>query len=75
MAGAMLGCQAWNTLVETIAASESTNRFSTVYGESAMHGKVQRLSDARATDVPRMPTDIVQLTMLEILRKFIIYNR
>jgi hypothetical protein len=51
-------------LVETVAASESANRFSTVYGESAMRGKVQRLSDVRATDVPRMPTDIVHLTML-----------
>lgn len=55
------GCQAWNTLVETVASTESANRFSTVYGESAMRGKVQRLSDVRATDVPRMLTGISEL--------------
>jgi len=54
-------CNAWNTLVETVAETASQNRFSqhqTLAGVSAERGKVQSLAKVRAEDVPRKPTGI-----------------
>jgi DNA repair protein RadA/Sms len=51
-------CQAWNTLVESIAETASTNRFATLAGVNAERGKVQSLAKVRAEDVPRRPTGI-----------------
>ncbi|MFO0325875.1 MAG: ATPase domain-containing protein, partial [Burkholderiales bacterium] len=51
-------CQAWNTLVESIAETASTNRFATLAGVNAERGKVQSLAKVRAEDVPRKPTGI-----------------
>jgi DNA repair protein RadA/Sms len=50
-------CDAWNTLVETVAeaaAPGGKNRFSAL----AASGKVQMLSEVEAAEVPRTPTGI-----------------
>jgi len=48
-------CQAWNTLVETVAeAAPSSNRF----GLIAEAGKVQRLSEVEASEESRIPTGV-----------------
>jgi DNA repair protein RadA/Sms len=48
-------CQAWNTLVETIAEpAPSANRF----GLTAEAGRMQRLSDVEAREEARLPTGI-----------------
>jgi DNA repair protein RadA/Sms len=48
-------CQAWNTLVETVAeAAPSANRF----GLIAEAGKVQRLSEVEAREESRIPTGV-----------------
>src|SRR5574341_1442734 len=48
-------CQAWNTLVETVAeAAPSANRF----GLAAEAGKLQRLSEIEAREESRVPTGI-----------------
>ena len=52
-------CNAWNTLVETIAETSSGggNRFSAL----AADGKVQLLSEVEAQEVPRTPTGVAEL--------------
>jgi len=50
-------CEAWNTLVESVAETmpgAGKNRFSGL----AASGKVQRLSEVEAAEVPRTPTGI-----------------
>jgi DNA repair protein RadA/Sms len=48
-------CQAWNTLVETVAeAAPAANRF----GLSAEAGRMQRLSDVEAREEARLPTGV-----------------
>ncbi len=52
-------CMAWNTLVEAVAESApsvSTNR----YNALAANGKLQRLSDVEAAEVPRQSTGIAE---------------
>ena len=51
-------CNAWNTLVETVAETTSANRFATLAGVNTERGKVQSLAKVRAEDVPRRPTGI-----------------
>ncbi|MFN7220101.1 MAG: DNA repair protein RadA [Burkholderiales bacterium] len=51
-------CQAWTTLVESIAETACTNRFASLAGVNAERGKVQSLAKVRAEDVPRKPTGI-----------------
>src|SRR5690348_15386063 len=47
-------CQAWNTLVETVAeTATSGNRFGLIPG-----GKLQRLSDVEAREESRVPTGV-----------------
>ena len=53
-------CNAWNTLVETIAEPASSsvgNRYSAL----AADGKVQTLSEVEALEVPRTPTGVAEL--------------
>jgi DNA repair protein RadA/Sms len=49
-------CMAWNTLIESVAepAAKGGNRFSAL----AASGKVQRLAEVEAAEVPRTPTGI-----------------
>jgi DNA repair protein RadA/Sms len=48
-------CQAWNTLVETVAeAAPAANRF----GLTAEAGRVQRLADVEAREEARLPTGV-----------------
>lgn len=47
-------CQSWNTLVETIAETATTNR----YAALAQTSTVQKLSDIEAAEVPRQATGI-----------------
>src|SRR5688572_29067568 len=46
-------CQAWNTLVETVADAPSANRFGLVPG-----GKLQRLSEVEAREESRVATGV-----------------
>ena len=52
-------CNAWNTLVETIAetASSAGNRYSAL----AADGKLQKLAEVEAAEVPRSPTGVAEL--------------
>ena len=47
-------CNAWNTLVETVAPSAGAHRFQSL----AKSAPVQRLADIEAADVPRFSTGI-----------------
>ncbi|MGN6649471.1 MAG: DNA repair protein RadA, partial [Trinickia sp.] len=47
-------CNAWNTLVETIAPSGGAHRFQSL----AKSAPVQRLADIEAADVPRFSTGV-----------------
>ena len=51
-------CDAWNTLVESVAevAVSGKNRFSALTAT----GKVQKLAEVEATEVPRTPTGIME---------------
>ncbi|MDP1635096.1 MAG: DNA repair protein RadA, partial [Gallionellaceae bacterium] len=51
-------CMAWNTLIESVAeiAPGSGNRFNAL----AASGRVQKLSEVEAAEVPRTPTGIVE---------------
>jgi DNA repair protein RadA/Sms len=52
-------CNAWNTLVETIA--ETTPSGGNRYGALAADGKLQKLADVEAAEVPRSPTGVAEL--------------
>jgi DNA repair protein RadA/Sms len=49
-------CNAWNTLVETIAETSSASRFASL----AQTAGLQKLADVEAAEVPRHPTGIVE---------------
>jgi len=54
-------CNAWNTLVESVAETASVNRFSnhpTLAGVNAERGQVLQLSKVKTQDIPRQPTGI-----------------
>ncbi|WP_027213340.1 DNA repair protein RadA [Burkholderia sp. WSM2232] len=53
-AGQCPSCQAWNTLVESVAEAPSTHRFQSL----AKSAPVRRLSDIEASDVPRFSTGV-----------------
>ena len=52
-------CNAWNTLVETIA--EATGSAGNRYSALAADGKVQMLSEVEAQEVPRTATGVAEL--------------
>ena len=49
-------CQAWNTLVESVAEVAGKHRYSALTATS----KVQTLAEVDAIDIPRIPTGIVE---------------
>jgi DNA repair protein RadA/Sms len=49
-------CNAWNTLVETIAEAPSASRFASL----AQTGGLQKLADVEATEVVRHPTGVAE---------------
>ncbi|HSI95423.1 MAG: DNA repair protein RadA [Methylophilaceae bacterium] len=49
-------CNAWNTLVETIAEAASASRFASL----AQTAGLQKLAEVEAAEVPRHPTGIVE---------------
>jgi len=49
-------CNAWNTLVETIAEASSASRFASL----AQTAGLQKLAEVEAAEVPRHPTGIVE---------------
>lgn len=52
-------CNAWNTLVETVAeSSTSTNRYATKFEGLATTGQLQKLSSVQAAEIARIPTGI-----------------
>ena len=50
------GCNAWNTLVETIAETASINRYAALTETAGL----QKLSEVEAAETPRQPTGIVE---------------
>ncbi len=54
-------CNAWNTLVETIAEVVSPATAGNRYSALAADGKVQTLSEVEALEVPRTPTGVAEL--------------
>ena len=53
-AGQCPSCNAWNTLVESVAEAPSTHRFQSL----AKSAPVRRLADIEASDVPRFSTGV-----------------
>lgn len=51
-------CNAWNTLVETVAESASTNRYANKFEGLATTGQLQKLSSVQAAEIARIPTGI-----------------
>lgn len=51
-------CMAWNTLVESIAESETTNRYANKFEGLAQSSTLQKLSSIKAADIARQPTGI-----------------
>ncbi len=49
-------CQAWNTLVESVAESAGKHRYSALAASS----KVQTLAEVDAVEIPRIPTGIAE---------------
>ncbi len=49
-------CQAWNTLVESVAETAGKHRYSALTATS----KVQTLAEVDAIDIPRIPTGIIE---------------
>ncbi|MDD5241460.1 MAG: DNA repair protein RadA [Sulfuricella sp.] len=49
-------CMAWNTLVETVAETATTNRYNALANTS----QVQQLSEVEAHETPRQPTGIAE---------------
>ncbi len=53
-------CMAWNTLVEGVAETTSTNRYANKFDSLAATGELQKLSNVEAADVARQPTSIAE---------------
>ncbi|MEO1957855.1 MAG: DNA repair protein RadA [Methylophilaceae bacterium] len=53
-------CMAWNTLVEGIAETASTNRYSNKFASLAATGQLQKLNNVEAADVERQPTGLAE---------------
>jgi DNA repair protein RadA/Sms len=54
------GCLAWNTLVEGVAETASTNRYANKFESLAATGQLQKLSAVEAADIERQPTSIAE---------------
>lgn len=53
-------CMAWNTLVEGVAETASTNRYANKFESLAATGQLQKLNDIEAADVERQPTGLAE---------------
>lgn len=53
-------CMAWNTLVEGVAETASTNRYMNKFESLAATGQLQKLNDIEAADVERQPTGLTE---------------
>ena len=53
-------CMAWNTLVEGVAETASTNRYANKFESLAATGQLQKLNDVEAADVERQPTGLAE---------------
>jgi DNA repair protein RadA/Sms len=51
-------CMAWNTLVESIAETATTNRYANKFDGVAQSSVLQKLADVEAAEVPRQPTGV-----------------
>ena len=51
-------CMAWNTLVETIAETVTTNRYANKFDGLAQSSVLQQLSEVEAAEVPRQATGV-----------------
>lgn len=53
-------CMAWNTLVESIAETITTNRYANKFEGLAQSSVLQKLSSIQAADIARQPTGITE---------------
>lgn len=53
-------CMAWNTLVESVQETASTNRFSTQFDGLAATGELQKLHAVEAADIDRQTTGVTE---------------
>jgi DNA repair protein RadA/Sms len=53
-------CMAWNTLVESVAESASTNRYANKFEGLTASAELQKLSTVKAADVSRQATGIAE---------------
>src|SRR5450830_1949707 len=53
-------CMAWNTLVESIAETITTNRYANKFEGLAQSSVLQKLSSIQAADIARQPTGIAE---------------
>ncbi|MEY3883313.1 MAG: hypothetical protein RLZZ379_591 [Pseudomonadota bacterium] len=53
-------CMAWNTLVESVAETASTNRYANKFEGLAQSSVLQKLSSIQAADIERQPTGIAE---------------
>ena len=53
-------CMAWNSLVEGVAETASTNRYANKFESLAATGQLQKLNDVEAADVERQPTGLAE---------------
>lgn len=53
-------CMAWNTLVEGVAETASTNRYANKFESLAATGQLQKLNDIEAADIERQPTGLAE---------------
>ncbi len=51
-------CMAWNTLVESIEETATTNRYANKFEGLAQSSTLQKLSSIKAADIARQPTGI-----------------
>src|SRR5450830_283658 len=53
-------CMAWNTLVESVAETATTNRYANKFEGLAQSSVLQKLSSIQAADIARQPTGIAE---------------
>ncbi|MDP3088969.1 MAG: DNA repair protein RadA [Methylotenera sp.] len=51
-------CMAWNTLIESVEETATTNRYANKYEGLATSSQLQKISSIKAADIERIPTGI-----------------
>jgi len=53
-------CMAWNTLIESVEETATTNRYANKYEGLAASSQLQKISSIKAADIERIPTGIIE---------------